>query len=243
MLTQLWQLECYDALPSTSDYCINYIRQGGTAELAVLARKQTCGRGSRGRHWVDSGQALALSVVLKTDQHCFLEGWPFVTSLAFYEGLVRVVPQVSSRLLIKWPNDILLDGRKLGGILIEKEASFVVIGLGANLLHAPNEYDIGYKAAYLGMCGEVPDVVDVAKTILDCLAFYRDIWLVKGFEEIRTSWLTRAHPLGTFLVVESENTHEEGYFSGITSQGYLLLDTIMGMKNIVTGSVLLPDRR
>ena len=242
----MWPLECYEELPSTSDYCLNYIRQGGTVEHAVLARKQTCGRGSRGRRWVDAGQALALSVILKSDkfdQEGVLVGWPFVASLAFYEGLLKIAPCAAGRLLIKWPNDILLDGCKLGGILIEKEASFVVVGFGANLINVPYERDIGYKASNLGMCGVIPDVIDVAKAILESLAFYRDVWLIKGFEEIRHAWLMRAHVLGTFLMVKNENIHKEGYFSGITSEGCLLLETVMGMETIVTGSVLLPDRR
>lgn len=238
-----WQLECHDELPSTSDYCLNHIRQGGGAGLAVMAQRQTKGRGSRGRQWLDAGQALALSVVLDAAQDHALGGWPFVASLAFYEGLIQAVPQAAVRLTIKWPNDILLDGHKLGGILIEREGACVVIGMGANLLCAPDEADIGRRAASLGACGPVPDTADVARFILSRLAFWTGIWQEKGFEAIRLAWLERAHPLGTPLVVRGGSTYEEGHFAGLAADGRLLLDTATGMKTIATGDILLPEGR
>ncbi|MDE7547437.1 biotin--[acetyl-CoA-carboxylase] ligase [Acetobacter fabarum] len=240
-----WRLTCFDELPSTSDYCLNACRSGGSvAGLAVLARRQTKGRGSRGRTWLDGGQGLALSVVFD-GAHAgpeALGGWPFVASLGFYDGLLRALPTARSHLMIKWPNDILLDGCKMGGILIEREDPYVLIGLGANLVSAPDPGVLGRQVACLAHYGVVPDVEVVARHVLDGLAFWSGQWRQKGFAAIRAAWLERAHPVGTPLVVQGGTTYEKGLFAGLASDGRLLLDTEDGMKTIATGDILLMEK-
>lgn len=241
----VWRLSCFDELPSTSDYCLNACRSGhDAAGLAVLARRQTKGRGSRGRTWLDGGQGLALSVVLEAAQAGpdALGGWPFVASLGFYDGLLRAVPAAQSRLMIKWPNDLLLDGQKVGGILIEREGDYVLIGLGANLAAAPDQNLVARPVACLAQCGVVPDVESVARHVLDGLALWHGLWRQKGFASIRTAWLERAHPVGTPLVVQGGTTYEKGHFAGLAEDGRLQLNTEGGMKTIATGDVLLMEK-
>ncbi|WP_025826176.1 biotin--[acetyl-CoA-carboxylase] ligase [Acetobacter okinawensis] len=240
-----WRLTCFDELPSTSDYCLNACRtEEDVTGLAVLARRQTKGRGSRGRSWLDGGQGLALSVVQAAAQAGpdALGGWPFVASLGFYEGLLRAVPAAQGHLMIKWPNDILLDGRKMGGILIEREGDYVLVGLGANLATAPQQSQLERPVACLAQCGMVPDVETVAHHVLDGLALWCRQWRQKGFASIRAAWLERAHPLGTPLVVQGGNTYEKGLFAGLAEDGRLLLDTERGMKTIATGDILLMEK-
>ncbi|MCH4026343.1 MAG: biotin--[acetyl-CoA-carboxylase] ligase [Acetobacter fabarum] len=240
-----WRLTCFDELPSTSDYCLNACRSGDpVAGLAVLARRQTKGRGSRGRTWLDGGQGLALSVVLDGTQAGpeALGGWPFVASLGFYDGLLRAQPAAQPHLMIKWPNDILLDGRKMGGILIEREGPYVLVGLGANLVSAPDPDVLERTVACLAQCGPVPDVDVVARHVLDGLTFWSEQWRQKGFASIRAAWLERAHPVGTPLVVQGGTTYEKGLFAGLAPDGRLLLDTEGGMKTIATGDILLMEK-
>ncbi|MFT8418704.1 MAG: biotin--[acetyl-CoA-carboxylase] ligase [Acetobacter sp.] len=240
-----WQLSCFDELPSTSDYCLNACRSGsGVAGLAVLARRQTKGRGSRGRSWLDGGQGLALSVVLDAAQAGpdALGGWPFVASLGFYDGLLRATPAALGHLTIKWPNDILLDGQKMGGILIEREGDYVLIGLGANLVSAPEQSVLERKVACLAQCGAVPDVEIVARHVLDGLALWHNRWRQEGFGAIRAAWLEKAHPVGTPLVVRGGTTYEKGHFAGLAEDGRLLLSTEYGMKTIATGDILLMEK-
>ncbi len=240
-----WRLSCFDELPSTSDYCLNACRSGSAvAGMAVLARNQTRGRGSRGRNWLDGGQGLALSAVLDAAQAGpdVLGGWPFVASLGFYDGLLRAVPAALGHLMIKWPNDILLDGRKMAGILIEREGEHVLIGMGANLASAPDQNVLERQVACLAQCGAVPDVAIVARHVLDGLAWWHAQWRQKGFAAVRTAWLEKAHPLGTPLVVQGGTTYEKGLFAGLAEDGRLLLDTEGGMKTIATGDILLMEK-
>ncbi|OUJ14026.1 biotin--[acetyl-CoA-carboxylase] ligase [Acetobacter okinawensis] len=243
--SDVWRLTCFDELPSTSDYCLNVCRtEEDVTGLAVLARRQTKGRGSRGRSWLDGGQGLALSVVQAGAQAGpdALGGWPFVASLGFYDGLLRAVPAAQGHLTIKWPNDILLDGRKMGGILIEREGDYVLVGLGANLAAAPQQSQLERPVACLAQCGMVPDVEIVARHVLDGLALWCRQWRQKGFAPIRNAWLERAHPLGTPLVVQGGTTYEKGLFAGLAEDGRLLLDTERGMKTIATGDILLMEK-
>ena len=243
--SHFWRLTCFDELPSTSDYCMDACRAGNdVAGLAVLARRQTKGRGSRGRTWLDGGQGLALSVVLDA-AHAgpdALGGWPFVASLGFYDGLLRALPAARTHLMIKWPNDILLDGRKMGGILIEREGAYVLIGMGANLVSAPDQNVLARQVACLAQCGDVPDVEIVARHVLDGLTLWSGVWRQKGFAAIRSAWLERAHPVGTPLVVQGGTTYEKGLFAGLAQDGRLLLETDSGMKTIATGDILLMEK-
>ncbi|MCP1241488.1 biotin--[acetyl-CoA-carboxylase] ligase [Acetobacter lambici] len=243
--SDFWRLSCFDELPSTSDYCLSACRSGtDVAGMAVLARRQTKGRGSRGRTWLDGGQGLALSVILDAAQAGpdALGGWPFVASLGFYDGLIRALPAAQPHLMIKWPNDILLDGQKMGGILIEREGPYVLIGMGANLVSAPDQSVLERRVACLAQCGVVPDVEIVARSVLDGLEFWQAQWRQQGFSAIRAAWLERAHPVGSPLVVQGGTTYERGLFAGLAADGRLLLDTEGGMKTIATGDILLMEK-
>nr|WP_298796082.1 biotin--[acetyl-CoA-carboxylase] ligase [uncultured Acetobacter sp.] len=239
-----WRLECHDELTSTSDVCLDRASAGEAPGLALLALRQTKGRGSRGRNWANAGQSLALSVLLEAGQvgQDALGGWPFVASLAFFEGLAMSVPAARPRLMIKWPNDILLDGQKLGGILIEREGPKLVIGMGANLSQPPQEAQIGRMAASLGHYGAVPPPADVARAILSQLTHWCDVWTQDGFAVLCAEWRKRAHPVGTPLVVSGGTTYEKGQFAGLAADGRLLLETEHGMKTIATGDILLAEQ-
>ncbi|MCX2560767.1 biotin--[acetyl-CoA-carboxylase] ligase [Acetobacter farinalis] len=236
-----WRLECYEELTSTSDICLERARAGEAPGLALLAHHQTKGRGSRGRAWANAGQSLAFSVLLDAGQAGAdaLGGWPFVASLAFFEGLAESVPAARKHLMIKWPNDILLDGQKLAGILIEREGTMLVIGMGANLAQPPQEAQIGRKAGALGDYGPVPSSADVARAILAHLTNWCDVWNREGFAALCAEWRKRAHPVGTPLVVSGGTTYEKGQFAGLAADGRLLLETEDGMKTIATGDILL----
>lgn len=238
-----WRLECYDELASTSDFCMERAQAGEAPGLAVLALHQTKARGSRGRNWVDAGQSLAVSTLLEcgcVGQQA-IGSWPFLASLAFYEGLAQAVPAARHALSIKWPNDILLAGQKLGGILIERTGEAVVIGMGANLAVPPDMQTIGRQAASLRQYGAVePEAL--ARAILDQMAHWCAFLVEQGFAALCHEWLVRAHPVGTPLVVKGGTTYEQGLFAGLAPDGRLLLETKDGIKMIATGDILLASQ-
>ena len=242
-----WLLEVHDRLGSTSDLCRERLDAGqGANGVAILALKQTAGRGSRGREWSDPGGNLALSVMLMGQgaDDVPVGLWPFIAGLALYDAVADFLP-AGHRLELKWPNDLLLDGRKMAGILIETGSAggiaWQVIGMGANLRCAP--VIAGRDVACLAECGgDVPIAPDMAQVLLRRLDGWLACHAAQGFGAIRTAWLERGHPVGTKIDVKAGNRQFSGTFAGLADDGILLLHTASGPVRVVTGEVLLAPR-
>ena len=136
-----WRLEVVETLGSTSDHCIACAKAGEPEGLAVLALRQTAGRGSRGRPWSrTAGQSLpVLAAASRTAMPCEAGRWSLLAAVALADALTPYLPD-PGRLRLKWPNDVLLRGAKLSGILIDSadcrpdgRSDWLVIGCGVNL--------------------------------------------------------------------------------------------------------------
>lgn len=237
-----WRLRRHEALPSTSDLCVQLAEAGEPDGLAVLALRQTRPRATRGRGWVSPAGALALSVLLRPRGRMTEAGqWALLAAVAFAEALTRhaPTPETATAIRLKWPNDLLLNGRKLGGILIDAAAGqdgglgWLVIGFGANL-GAPPELD-GREAAGLGGTA-TPD--EAAATLLERLDHWRRVRLLEGFAPVRRAWLDRAHPPGTHLRLRVGGQEVGGAFAGLSDDGALLLQANGRVHAFHTGEVL-----
>jgi len=172
--------------------------------------------------------------------------WPFLAGLALHEAL-SADPGGGSGvrpLMLKWPNDVMLGGGKLAGILIERGVggpagqAWLSIGFGANLAEAPAIP--GRRIACLAELGEAPAPVPVAHRLLDALDRWQDLLLSEGFQSIRHAWLARAHPVGTRLSVVQRGNTFEGTFDGIAPDGALRLLVGREIRLVRAGDVLLP---
>lgn len=241
-----WRLTVVPSLPSTSAFCCERAAAGEPAGFAVLARQQTAGRGSRGRSWTSPPGSLALSVLLRPDSRAAAAGqWALLAGVAMRDGLAGFLPeQVAARLALKWPNDVLVEGRKLGGILVESAAgeggrlAWVVLGFGANLAAAPVAAE--RPVAALAEYAPAPEPEQAAAAILDRLGAWERVQAKGGFRPVRDAWLARAHPVGTALSVRWGNGAESrGRFAGLSDDGALLLQTGDALRAYSTGEVLL----
>ena len=231
-----WRLEIHDELASTSDTVIGRAEAGEVAGLAVMARRQTRARGSRGRSWVEpSAGNLAVSVLLRpggsmatSEQAVFRAALALIETLDAFAG--------SATLTLKWPNDVLLDGRKLAGILVESSAlgdrlQWLVVGFGANLAAAPTlTLPAGRPApACLVEGGRTPVTPE---TVVGRLLPRLDHWMAVAFADVRAAWLARAHPIGAPLVVDGV----AGRFAGLSATGALLFEaTSSGCRPAASG--------
>jgi BirA family biotin operon repressor/biotin-[acetyl-CoA-carboxylase] ligase len=226
----------YDSLPSTSDELIARARMGAP-EAAVLALRQTAGRGTRGRQWHDGAGNLMLSVLLRPDTPVKHAGyWSLLAGLATIEALSAFSAD-PARLQLKWPNDVLQDGIKLAGVLTESSAAsgrleWLVIGIGANLAQAPVLDD--RRTAVLA---EPIAPAIAAAAIVERLGLWRGRLADDGFEPARQAWLARAHPVGTALSVTLPSGRRNGRFVGISPAGGLLLACETETLTILTGEV------
>ena len=241
-----WRLTVYPSLPSTSALCCARAADGEPEGLAVLALRQTAGRGSRGRTWSSPPGNLSLSVILRPDTPAAQAGqWALLAGVATADGLAGFLPDASA-LALKWPNDILLQGRKLGGILVESSAGeggridWLVIGFGANLAAAPVLPDRPGVAA-LAEAGAAPTPEAAAAAILDRLDHWRRVWRQDGFDAVRMAWMQFTQPIGTRLHLRLRHGDVQGQFAGLTDDGGLLLQTAEGLRAYATGEVLLGD--
>jgi BirA family transcriptional regulator, biotin operon repressor / biotin---[acetyl-CoA-carboxylase] ligase len=216
--------------------------QGAPDGTAVLALTQTSGRGSRGRRWSSPPGNLALSVLLRIDEPAARAGeWPLLAAVALADVLLPMLPE-PELLSLKWPNDVLLRGRKLAGILIEaapdpESLRTLAIGIGANLRTAPVLPD--RPAAALSELGVPPEPEPFARDLLGAWWRRRAERDRAGFAPIRAAWLARAHPLGTRLSIRLGAEQIEGTFAGLTDSGFLQLRTATGIRTLSAGEVLL----
>ena len=231
----------HDSLPSTSDACIALAERGEPAGLAILARRQTRARGSRGRSWIEPPAGnLAFSVLLRPGGDPPAAGvWPLIAGLALHEALS--FGREPGSLTLKWPNDVMLDGRKLAGILVERGLGgghdWLVIGFGANLAAAPELPD--RVPACLAELGPPPTPEQVAARLLPALDGWTRLWGVQGLAAIRTAWLAQAHPIGAPLAVRVSGVQTPGTFAGLDEDGALLLRHDAGLQRIDAGEILL----
>jgi BirA family biotin operon repressor/biotin-[acetyl-CoA-carboxylase] ligase len=231
-----WRLETYEELGSTSDLCTARARAGEPEGLAVLALKQTAGRGSRGRSWQAPAHNLNLSLLLRPSRPAAEAGFfSLLTGVAVAEAVEEFFAPPT---MLKWPNDVLIGGAKLAGILIDaapagQKLDWLVIGIGMNLRHAPEIP--GRQTTALLSHGVTVSPADAANAILRRLSHWHD----QPVAAIRQAWLDRAHPIGTELSVRGLHGTQTGTFAGLSPTGELLLRTENRIDPISTGDVLL----
>jgi BirA family biotin operon repressor/biotin-[acetyl-CoA-carboxylase] ligase len=241
-----WRLEIHDELPSTSTLVRDRAEAGEPAGLAVLARRQSQGRGSRGRDWSTPEGNLAISMLLRPDLPMReAGGMSLLSGLALAEAIAAILPP-GPRLLLKWPNDLLLEGRKLAGILLESHADgqgrvgWIIPGIGVNLAHAPILPD--RIAACLADHMPPPAPETVARLLLDRLGHWSDVLARDGFAPIRAAWLARAQPIGSPMSLKLGADVLSGTFAGLDADGSLLMAHDGTVRRFTTGEVLLPGQ-
>lgn len=242
LLPDGYRLAAYDTVGSTNDEAKTLARAGAAAGTIVWARQQTAGRGRRGHFWVSPPGNLYMSVVARPG------GMPghagqlsFVAALALGEALLELTA-AQLPLSYKWPNDVLLGGRKLAGILLESETGargaieFVVIGIGVNLASRPE--DVDFPAIALNEAaaqGVLPEM------LLQVIVRHFDDWLPRwrreGFAPVRAAWLARGTGVGEEIRVRLPQTTLLGRFLDLDKDGALLLATAGGTRRVTAGEV------
>jgi BirA family biotin operon repressor/biotin-[acetyl-CoA-carboxylase] ligase len=196
----------------------------------VRADRQTSGRGRLGRQWQMPEGNLAMSGLIRPQPG---EGNPaelgFVAALALHDVMAGLVD--TARLQLKWPNDLLLDGAKLSGILLEREGDLLVLGIGVNIVAAPKLPDRATIA--LADLGIVIAAADFADRLAGAFAARREQWREAGFDATREGWLARAHPVGTPLWVAAPEGRVAGRFAGLGTDGSLRLEGEDGRVHVI----------
>jgi BirA family biotin operon repressor/biotin-[acetyl-CoA-carboxylase] ligase len=206
-------------MPSTQDAALEAARNGAPGRLAIIAAQQTAGRGRNANPWHAPAGNLNFSALLRPDHPAPPGYWPLLAGLALHDAIAAALPNPNG-LMLKWPNDLLLNGAKLAGILIDSAIGshgipdWVVIGIGVNIAAAPEI--AGRRITCLADHGATVTPTGLAATLAKKL----DHWMAADFPTIRAAWLACAHPTGTPLAI---NGAPAGAFAGLSPEGALLL--------------------
>ncbi|MEJ5095126.1 biotin--[acetyl-CoA-carboxylase] ligase [Sphingomonas molluscorum] len=207
--------------------------------LWLRAERQTAGRGRLGRAWVSPpGNCYASTAVCLRPTDPPASTLAFVAAVALDEAVRVYLPQAAG-LALKWPNDLLVDGAKLSGMLLERAEDTVVIGIGVNLAHHPDLADRATTSLAAHGVQVAPDAF--LETLAEGFARWLGRWRGEGLAPIRQRWLDRAHPLSTALTARlPDGGSVTGLFDGLDSDGALLLRLADGTRHVMhAGDVLL----
>ncbi len=215
---------------STNADLIALAQAGATDGMWLRAERQTAGRGRQGRAWKSPAGNLYASVLVRlrpTDPQAATLA--LVAAVALDEAVAVFVPH---GLLLKWPNDLLLDGAKLSGILLERTEDTVVIGIGVNLADHPDLPD--RRTTSLSAHGVSVEPAGFMDVLAESFARWLARWRGEGLAPVRARWLDRAHPVGTALSTHLPDGEAiEGLFDGLDPDGALNLRLASGERRVI----------
>ena len=231
--------EILDVTDSTNAEALRRAAAGERGPLWLLARRQTAARGRRGRAWAMPPGNFAATLLMRPDRAPAQRS--FVAALALFDAL----GQASGRFWLfglKWPNDVLLSGGKVAGILLEGAPNgALAIGFGVNLAEAPDPADLepnAVRPTSLATGAEVcPTPEEFLSLLAPAFAAWEERFLREGFAPIREAWLARATGLGEDIVARLPNRSLTGRFETVDPQGALVIVTREGRETLPAADV------
>ena len=245
-LPQGYRLAFFEQLDSTNSEALRQIGKGEAHGLWVWARSQCEGRGRLGRRWESLAGNLFASLLLRPDCTAMTATQlGFVGGLALYDTVKGLASQSADPVIVlKWPNDLLCNALKTGGILLESNsdetgAIAVIMGIGLNLSNHPQ--DTEYPATDLTQQG----INTTPAVALEHLAQACDRWFGvwnngEGFKDIRDAWMKRSLPLNAPLEVKLSDERLQGSYRGIDKEGALILGLTSGGERLITTGDIFP---
>lgn len=212
----------------------------------IMARRQTSGRGRRGRAWTDPEGNFAASLVMHTQAPPqLLALHSFAAALALHDALGALTGRPHS-FSLKWPNDVLAAGSKVAGILLESVTPpdrawqpLLVIGIGVNLADVPELPDGAAlpPGSVVDVTGAVIDPPELLEALAPALARWQDTLTGDGFAPLREAWLARAARLGQPVVARTPRETIEGVFETLDPNGALVVSTVAGRRTVPAADV------
>lgn len=240
-------LHRFGTVGSTNDEAAKLASDGAPSYTVVLADRQTAGRGRLGRQWRSKLGNLHASILLRP--RCSLKTaaeLSLLAGVALADILVEHGPD-DVGLKLKWPNDVLIDGAKVAGILLEsssdKSGEFVhvILGIGVNLVWSPS--DVSYPVTSLEAAGFAKQSnVSWLAAYASHLAIWLDRWQQEGFACVREAWCARSYSSGHPIRLRLDQEEVDGRFVDLTEAGALLIECADGsLRELTAGDVVFAD--
>ncbi|MEL7154269.1 MAG: biotin--[acetyl-CoA-carboxylase] ligase [Pseudomonadota bacterium] len=236
-----------DTVDSTNDAVKRRLSGGNERPFVIAAREQTKGRGRSGRSWSSKPGNLAATFYVPFEgNHQEAARLSFAVSLAVHDALKRIATGIG--IGIKWPNDVLLNHRKVCGILLENLGRTsdgrlqLLIGIGINLIQHPDPADSNWYPTSVRAETQTDVSFDRALSELTQAVQKRlNAETKHGFARTRAEWLERAVRLGEEITVRLPNQQWHGIFREIDALGALVLETASGVRTVTAGDVFFPE--
>jgi len=230
-------LAAYDEIDSTNEEAKRRGEAGERGPVWIWAKTQSAGRGRQGRSWTSEPGNLFCTLLIDpeaTPQRA--SELSFVTALAVAETVDTLIGTPSAEL--KWPNDVLVEGAKICGVLLEsgggsaERSGWIAIGIGINLISHPD--GTPYPATHIGAHAAVPQPDAALEILAEQFDRWLTLWRRTGFEAVRNGWLNRARGRGEVLTARLGNRTLVGKFLDLDGHGALVLQTEDGETHRVS---------
>lgn len=242
---QSYSLIIFEEIDSTNSEALRLENSGAIGDFVILSKIQTGGRGTKGSYWHSLAGNLHTSILLQTKFDIKKNSQlPFLVANAVFEAINHFSKQAGIKLnmKLKWPNDVLIDSKKVAGILLEsvslKGKNYVIIGVGVNIEKAP---DINKNVTCIKDWGiEVTSPDTFLNILMDKFNTLYEQWKSdNNFIKTRKDWMRRAYNLNQVIIVDDGSKRISGVFKGIGSGGAMRIQLASGQYcNIATGEFL-----
>jgi BirA family biotin operon repressor/biotin-[acetyl-CoA-carboxylase] ligase len=239
-LPAFFTLRRFAAIDSTNDEARRQGAAGAREGLVVWADSQSGGHGRQGRAWHSPPGNLYCSILLRPARPMAeVAQLSFAAALSVCDALMPLLREGAPP-RCKWPNDVLIDGRKIAGILLESEAAgtavtSLVVGIGINLASHPEGTETPATSLSALDGRATPDML-LSGLCRSFLGWYRS-WQAEGFGPLRAAWLRRAHGLGSDIRVRDGAVETRGRFVDLDASGALVLENAAGRHQINAGMI------
>ncbi len=233
-----YSVAIFDEIDSTNEEARRRAAVGERGPLWIFARRQTAGRGRRGREWESPEGNLATTLLIAPGVSApEAARLSFVAALAVHDLTSAYAKHAHVR--VKWPNDVLVDGKKVAGILLESSGQegvdvvpWLAVGIGVNLVRAPA--GATYPATFIGAHGSAPSAAEALAELAEAWETRFRVWRVSGFAAIREAWLQVAAGVGQPVEVRLPGETLHGRFETLMPDGALSLLLPTGARRAIT---------
>jgi len=224
-----WSISFFNQATSSNDLADDVLRNIGRAASGqcFVVSEQTKGRGRRGRHWISEPKSglYFSAIICPSADRVFWPSLSFMAALSVYQCLAEYISSYEEILFMKWPNDILANGRKLAGILLEAHKTGVIIGCGINIKNTP--YVENSKTGVISLdnldCKFDIEPKILAQNLVYHLARYYELWEKTGPKQIIKQWIDVCDMKGRQVRVKTQDSEVKGICTGFGEDGALLL--------------------
>ena len=245
-----YNLLMYDHVDSTNATALRLVQSGVKGNYIIFSKQQTEGKSRYGSEWFSPKGNFFLSLLLEPT-FTVQSGaeLSFVTSLAIRDALTSVLGLNYLDINFKWPNTILLNGKEIGGVLLESSSTpqknipnWFIIGVGINLIHYQEGGDFPSTSLKNEGFGEIPSDL-LLNAFMESFANHYNVWRNRGFAVLKLEWLKSAFNLNKTITVLFKGQKLTGTFEGIDDVGYLLMRLEDGhFQKVIAGEVFFEPR-